>query len=234
MCRRNVPAGETYTPYAGWHICGQCLPAYRMTYPRQFGLPFFRERSRLLIAKDSQMPDCCVVCGAHGTHRRRKSCSWHEPWIILTVFAGPLVYVILAIALSKRGSLEFAYCDKHWRRRKIHIAAAWILAFIVPLAILFLAVAFDSKISHGMGWFLGLSAFLSMLTGLAWGAAGLNVLKVAKIDERYIHLNHLPEELEAQLHALAARTPLMVPWSAPPIAMPSIGQPVPQSPPRMS
>ncbi len=234
MCQRQTNPAQTYAPYSGWHICMDCLPQYRSMYPRQFRLPFFREGSRLLIAKDSQLPDFCVVCGAHGTHRRRKEFSWHEPWIILTVFAGLLVYIILALVLSKKGRLEFAYCDKHWRRRTIHIAAAWILAAVVPLAILFMAIAFDSKISYGMGWFLALAAVLSFFIGLVWGASALGVLKIAKIDEHYIHLKQLPSELEAQLHALAARTPLMVPWSAPPHAMPGVGQPVPQSPPRMS
>ncbi len=234
MCRRVVPAATAYTPYAGCSVCGECIPAYRRMYPRQFMMPFFRERNLLAIAKESRLPNRCVACGAPGAHRKLKQFSWHEPWIILTIFAGLLVYIILMILLSKKGRLEYALCDAHQDKliRDGRIAA--FLGLVVPLLLVGVWHFFGARLSPSTGALMLLGGTVSLFAGLFWGAASHQVLKVRKIDDRYIYLGGLPPELEAELHALAAQTPIMQPWTAPALGVPVVpAASVPPQPPRM-
>src|SRR5262249_9663675 len=51
---------------------------------------------------NDSLPDVCMVCGAEATLRKRKSFSWHPPWVILLILISLWPYIIVALILTKR------------------------------------------------------------------------------------------------------------------------------------
>jgi hypothetical protein len=61
-----------------------------------------------------------MACGQPATTHIRKSFAWQPPWIIITIFFGLLIYVILALILTKRMTVDVPVCDRHrgyWFKR---------------------------------------------------------------------------------------------------------------------
>ena len=97
----------------------------------------WRDDKILVMTKEAFLPDRCVKCNAAANgYRLRKKLSWHEPILYVVVAIATLLYVILALALSKRATVEFGLCQDHVRRRRNFLMIGWALFFlglIVPV-----------------------------------------------------------------------------------------------------
>jgi len=73
----------------------------------------------LIVRKGARLPYACVKCGQPSDGKPvRKTYYWHEPWVWVTILAGVLVYVIIAILIRQSGQIEFALCSQHRARRR--------------------------------------------------------------------------------------------------------------------
>lgn len=69
--------------------------------------------------------NCCIKCGAPVAKRVAKSFSWHSPFLYLTILAGLLIYVIIALIVQKSMKLSCPLCAAHQRKRQSLTLAAW-------------------------------------------------------------------------------------------------------------
>lgn len=84
-------------------------------------------------AGDNQLPEVCMRCGQPASTIVRRRFAWHPGWVIWLVFVGILVYVIVAVCLTKRMRLLAPMCEdhkKHWYWRSL-IMVGGLLALIV-------------------------------------------------------------------------------------------------------
>src|SRR5687767_13019351 len=66
----------------------------------------WRQGDLLVVRKGARLPHACVKCGLPGDGRPlRRTYYWHEPWVYITILAGLLVYVIIALVLRQSGQI---------------------------------------------------------------------------------------------------------------------------------
>jgi hypothetical protein len=87
------------------------------------------------------LPRVCARCGEKAVARPYKTFSWHPGWVLVLILAGLLIYVIVAVILTKRMSVRLPLCARHrsyWRNRAIFIYGG--LLAIVLLGVLSIAL----------------------------------------------------------------------------------------------
>ena len=78
---------------------------YVLPPPPSVGLPnsgVWRDRSTLVMSKDSQLPDRCVKCNAFTVGRLRRKFAWHHPAIYI-----PNVKALITVGLPPRQVLHY-------------------------------------------------------------------------------------------------------------------------------
>jgi hypothetical protein len=145
----------------------------------------------------SDLPRVCMKCGADATTVRKKQFSWYPPWVIVLIFLGVWPFLIVALILTKRRSVEVPFCDQHKNHWLIRIlAGGGAVAALVAAGVLAF-VAIESLAPKGKGddlsGFLCLGWFVLLLV-LAIGLAiynNLTTIRTTEITEREITLTNV-------------------------------------------
>jgi GYF domain 2 len=183
VCGGVFPADQVVN-IAGATVCAACKPIrLQMLHEGSSVLAggLWRKGKTLVAAKDAQFPDRCIHCGGTTDLRRlKKRLYWHHPAVYLTILAGLLIYVIVALVVRKRADIEISICAADRKRRMIKIALAWLL-FIGFLASFPVLGAYRAP---EWMWFLPpllliASVVLALLARLVYAA---------KIDEKQVWL----------------------------------------------
>ena len=146
------------------------------------------------------MPDRCVKCnGPANGYRLRKRLSWHEPIVYAVIVIQVLLYLILALALSKRATVEFGLCQDHVRRRRNFLLIGWVLCF---LGLIIPVVAFTYEYAV-----IGLLGILLFLAAIIWLAIAYKIVNVKRIDDRYVWLTGINEQFLLQFPPVPATPP---------------------------
>jgi hypothetical protein len=150
--------------------CGHCGKALDWQ-------PVQRQGRDLIVWRGGTLPPYCVKCGLV-THQEpvKRKFYWHSPLLYLTIFAGVLIYAIIALIVRKRFDLAVPLCDSHFRLRRIwlSVSAALMLLAFPALAI---GVSYDYPLA-GI-----LTCIVSLLTGaIAWASVA-PVLRPTRITD---------------------------------------------------
>jgi hypothetical protein len=84
--------------------------------------------------RDGKLPPVCMVCGAEAEHTVKRTFSWYPPWVIVTILVALLVYVILALVLTKKMTVYVPLCSEHknhFGRRVLWGGLLIVAAFVV-------------------------------------------------------------------------------------------------------
>jgi hypothetical protein len=192
------PSAEPINPYAP--------PAVPQGYQAAWGdldkIPggVWRQGRLLVMHKRAQLPAICVKSNQPSSQWLQRKLSWHEPWISVTILAGVLVYVILAVILTKRATIHIGLTDEWVTRRRTRMIVCWVvgLAFLALIPAAFgLAAATEQE-----GWLiLLLVGFIGSLTALIAGQSLVSMVTPQRITDDYVwlkganreFLNRLPE-----------------------------------------
>ena len=189
-CQRQfaLPTAEAAAQWAGGQPAMQQGPATQML---QYAAPEYGQggpstavwsEGNLVVArKGAQLPYLCVKCGApaEGKLLRRKY-YWHLPIIYLTILAGLLIYVIVALCVRESGTVEIGLCRVHRNRRRVGIAVG--LGGLFAGIGLFIAAAILEE-----GYLVPLG-ILVLLVGSIAGLLMARVLSPTKIDTQFLWL----------------------------------------------
>jgi hypothetical protein len=99
-------------------------------------------RMRLREA-DGHLPAVCMCCGAPASTTKVKKMRWCPPWVGVLILAGLLPYVIVAVILTKRATVQAPLCEPHqghWLNRLLLIWGSFFLFGLVGLAGIIFAV----------------------------------------------------------------------------------------------
>ena len=192
---------------------GPLLPPPRAPVPRPpvagfrpesaGGIGLWQEGSVLVLARGARLPDRCVKCGSPSRVRLRRSVSWHNPLLYLLIPLGLLVYVIVAVVMSKRAAVEIPLCDTHKKRRTLLIAIGLTLLFV---GLLGFAGALVAKAS-GVVALLGLFLFFA---GMVVALVGQNLVTPKRIDDHFVWLKGVHQSLLAGLPPWPGPTPALM------------------------
>lgn len=138
-------------------------------------------------ANVASLPRVCVRCGgeAHGEPVKRPF-RWHDPWLYVLLFAGCLVYAIVATIVVKRHRLELSLCQTHRSERMVRMLLGYLGGTIAMIGICVVG-AFVSRYEPAVILGFGLVAMLVFVVGLYIAGRAENVLVVKRIDAHESH-----------------------------------------------
>ena len=151
-----------------------------------------RRGQDLVMHKYAKLPHRCVKCGEfEASHSAvgyvKEKYRWHNPLVYIALIS-PIIYVILAGALSQRGAIEVPLCPNHMAERKTK--QSWMIGgSIAAVFAFFFAIA--------MSW-PGLAAlvFFAGIIGLPlFYEYSYKALRVSKIENDYLFLKGADNDL---------------------------------------
>ena len=152
----------------------------------------WRDKAKLVVGKDVELPPRCIKFNAPAPGRRlKKKLTWHHPLFFLFIFVGFLVYFIVAMFVRKTATVELGLCEEHMAKHRRNV---WITASLILLGILGFALA----VIVGENGFLFVGILL-VLAGIIFGVSVLKVVSPAMIDDRFVWLRGVNEDYLAML-----------------------------------
>jgi hypothetical protein len=86
---------------------------------------------------DGFLPPVCMCCGAAASATKAKKMQWCPPWVGILILAGLLPYVIVAVILTKRATVQAPLWDQHqghWLNRVLLIWGSFLLFGLIGVA----------------------------------------------------------------------------------------------------
>lgn len=154
----------------------------------------WRDNHTLVMSKDAALPDRCVKCNSPANGLRlKRTLYWHNPIYYVLLFAGILIYFIVAMIVRKTAIVHVPLCETHLGRRRASLIIGWLL-IALGLGGFIMAIAGN----YGTPAFLGA---LSLLVGFVFAIAAARTVLPTKIDDRFVwlkgvnrdYLNQLPQ-----------------------------------------
>lgn len=139
--------------------------ATTLPQPEPGALPpsvFRSGRHLLLLRHGLPLPvDRCFRCNEPASATKRKNLSWHHPAVYIGLLGGLLPYIILALCLQQRATVEFGLCPKCNGRRTLWLGI-WTVSTLSIIPLVALAVSMES----GLPALVGAALFIAGLFGL--------------------------------------------------------------------
>lgn len=190
------PPAQTYSPgYSLPRFPEEMRPVYGMQLPPQPAyypaeVAYKRAGTEIALHQNAMLPQYCVKCARRlgfgdGAVINQKM-RWHHPAVYIAVIS-PLIYIILAAALSKRFSVDVPLCNEHLTKRKNTgraISAA-------SLAFLALTVAAFGVEWVGTGFILIFAWIMTVIIGIQYS---YKPLRVKRVEGPYYYLEGASEE----------------------------------------
>jgi hypothetical protein len=184
-------------PYAAPQAVGGYSPQLP---PQPGGFPgLWRQGNVLVMHKQAPLPPICLKSGQPATQWLRRNLQWHEPWLAITILAGVLVYVIIALIMTKRASILIGLTDEWAARRKtrIFIALGIVLAGIALAAT---GIFLGNQGRDQEGWFSLVALALFVLIGAAlYGQYACRLVWPQRITDQYVWLKGVHPDFLDQL-----------------------------------
>ncbi len=144
------------------------------------------------------LPLVCMKCGAEATVVRKRQFSWYPPWIWILFLLSVWPFIIVALILTKRATVEIPFCPKHknhflWRL----LAGGAGVAALVAVGIVAFSIA-DAPNNRGtditgavcLSWFVLLAVFAVTI-----GVFNLlTTIRPTLINDREIRLTNVAPE----------------------------------------
>ena len=131
------------------------------------------------------------------TTRKGKQFSWHHPALYFTLLAGVLIYVIVALILTKRRWLSAPFCEQHknhWLWRTAAALGGLALVAAVGAAAFMLVTSADQGGSDELGGGICLGSIALLLGWLvAVVVIQLGAIRATEITDRSITLTNVAQ-----------------------------------------
>ena len=185
--------GRNYQPNYG-----QNQPPYQPNYP-QLNYPppnnyqmqqatVWRRGNEIVAHKyGGMLPDSCVKCGEHlGGHAGggyiTQKYRWHSPYVYIALVS-PLIYAILAAALSQRVQIEVPLCGKHLADRQT-TGKMMLGGGLAAIAAIFFFGSFGYA---GFAFLIFLVSLIGIVLGYEYS---YKPLQISKIENDYVYLKN--------------------------------------------
>lgn len=176
----------------------------------QMGMPMagaWKDKTVLIVTRVITLPHVCVKCGQPASKRLKQTFFWHEPWIYLLILAGLLVYIIVALVLRKKATVDMGLCEHHASRRSTLLWTFWLLCLLGGISFVGgIALASSGRSNEDLGLAMLLIGFFSALIFAIVALVCGKTLKLLQMDDRFAYLKGAHPQMLAML-------PKANPWS---------------------
>lgn len=154
----------------------------------------WRSNSALVMNKRAQLPQRCVKCNAPTQHTLKRNLRWHHSTLYISILGSLLLYLVLALVLSKSATIHVGLCETHLAARKRDIIITCFLVLVSFAGFYFAAMTEDMNLV-----FVGAIVFLG---GVIYGIVRTKVVAPKKIDEHYVWLTGINDNYLQQFPPL--------------------------------
>jgi hypothetical protein len=148
--------------------------------------------------EEYELPRVCARCGKKAVAFPKKSFAWHPPWVIVFVFVGLLVYVVLALVLTKRMTVPLPLCERHrsyWRNRALFLYGGLLAVVLLGIVGLVAASVLDDRgDNHAMGAVCFIVGGIFVLWLFPAAIVSASGIRPQEITDRSITLAGLSED----------------------------------------
>lgn len=146
----------------------------------------WREGKLLVMHRDAQLPDRCVKSNqpAHGRRLKRKL-AWRHPAVFLLLLLHVVVYVIVAVILTKRATIYVGLSEEWFARRRRTIAVAWSLV-LLGAGLVVVGIALVER--NGMFGLLIAAGLVLALGAAIWGLVRARLVAPKRITADHVWL----------------------------------------------
>jgi hypothetical protein len=160
----------------------------------------WRDGKLLVMHRQAALPDRCVKSNqpAHGRCLRRKL-AWHHPAIYLLILVAVLIYIIVAVALTKRATIFIGLSEEWFARRRRAILIAWGLV-LSGIALMVAGVVYVDRFPPA-AWLIALGPILFLVAAI-WGIVRAQLVTPTRITNEHIWLKGVHPAFLAELPPL--------------------------------
>jgi hypothetical protein len=153
----------------------------------------WRQGRLLVMHKRAQLPPICIKSNQPSSQWLKRNLAWHEPWIVITVLAGLLIYVILALILTKRATIYIGLTEEWAARRRTRMIVCWLLG-LAFLGMIPAGIALFVN-TNQPGWMLLMVVgFIGSLVVLVVAQYLVGLVSPQRISDEYVWLKGVNQE----------------------------------------
>jgi MFS family permease len=182
---KNPFSDQAPNPYAAPQAGGY-YPQPAPQKPSAFA-GLWRQGNILVMHKMAPLPDICLLSNQPANRRLTRNLSWHHPAIALTILAGVLVYVILAMILTKRATILLPLTEEWYARRRRRMLFAWGVG-LVCLGMMIGGFVIAVQLDQPGYVLLSLVGLVGGLIALIAGQALVGLVSPKRMTDEYIWL----------------------------------------------
>jgi hypothetical protein len=150
-------------------------------------------RLRGHVSEEGDLPDVCMKCGAPAAVYKNKTFSWLPGWVYVLLLAGVLVFVIVALILTKRRRVCVPLCEKHknhWLMRQVVLLVSFLALVVLGfVAMLFFADSRPGSAEATIGGALCVGTVVGLVGWVILVAVfHVTSIRVVEITERAVKL----------------------------------------------
>lgn len=156
----------------------------------------WRSGKILVMHKDSKLPNRCVKTNGSADYWLQRKLSWHHPALILTIFAGALIYIIIALIARKTATIHIGLSEAALQRRRMAMICGW-LGGLSSLGIMGAGIASFSSAQPELFIGLFVGGIVFGLVSIVWAGNVVGCVSPKKIDKQYVWIRGVhPEFLD--------------------------------------
>ncbi len=180
ICGKTVGA-DNLIDLVGNRVCAECKPLAVQSLKEGAGIQSkaftaWRDGKRVVAFDKTALPARCYKCNHEsvGAPMKRKL-YWHHPaWYLLLILRF-LPYLIVAIFIRKRATLDVYLCQKHMISRRYSMIGAWLGVILAVLMTIGGGV-------YGLPW-LTITGVFVFIGAIVASIVGARVVRPAKIKK---------------------------------------------------
>jgi hypothetical protein len=170
-------------------------PPFKATVAESAGL--WRQDKLLVMHKNAPLPQRCVKSNAPTIRTLKRSLTWHHPAVYIALLFNLLVYIILAIVLSKRATIYIGLSDEWFARRRRAILIGW--GLVLASVGLFIGGLVMIDRNDAMVGLLIFGSFVLFLVGAIYGLLAARMVSPTRITDEYVWLKGVHRDFLASL-----------------------------------
>lgn len=156
----------------------------------------WREGKLLVMDKRATLPPRCVKSNVPTNRTLKRSLSWHHPAIFVTILAGLLIYVIIALLARKTATIHIGLSDEWFAKRRMAIFGGWMI--VLASVAMFVAGLILEDRSNNLILLVPIS-FVVFFGGAIYGLIGSRMVAPTKITDTHVWLKGVHPDFLAQL-----------------------------------
>jgi len=146
--------------------------------------------------EEGDLPAVCMKCGAPATLHKDKNFAWYPRWVYILIVVHILVFLIVAVIMTKRRLVSVPLCDEHkghWLWRQLAMLGSFAAVCVVGVgAVIVMVNAQGDDALNGVACGGGVVAFIAWLILVA--ILSQTAIRPTEITDRSITLTGVSEE----------------------------------------